>query len=189
MPGFIDSHVHTVDFGQEIRSINAVAELYSTIADLQRAIREKAKSGGTWKGRILGRNYESNRMAERRWPTREELDAAASENLMMIAIREDHSCVVNSKALELSEITKDTQEPEGGVIGNNPATGEPTGVLADAVDLVGRAIPKLTVEEIKKGIIEAGQAYMKLRITSTGDAGAESRPESYRAYQEALQEA
>jgi predicted amidohydrolase YtcJ len=167
------------------------AELNPSVIDLQRKIRERVKetSRGDWIG---GKNLDPNGLKERRWPTREELDACAPENPVLLMIRGGHACMLNSKALRLAGITKDTPSPEGGVIEKDPRTGEPTGALRDVLfnkdSSLMAVLPQATLEDLKDGLAVISQEYAKIGVTSTGDAGATDRPESYRAYQEAVAE-
>jgi predicted amidohydrolase YtcJ len=189
VPGFIDSHTHNVHIGEfryNFKLLNLAAELNPSIADVQRKIRKRAKETpkGDWIG---GRYFDPNGLKEERWPTRGELDACAPENPLMITIRGGHACVVNSRALELAGITRDTLDPEGGVIEKDPLTGEPTGVLRD-VPVMKTIGPQATLEDLKDGLAKVSDEYVKTGVTSTCDAGATERPESYRAYQEAVQE-
>jgi predicted amidohydrolase YtcJ len=78
---------------------------------------------------------------EGRMPTRFELDQVSPDNPVFIP-RGGHVITVNSKALDLAGITKDTPNPQGGVIVRDPATGEATGVLLEtAAYLVRRILP------------------------------------------------
>ncbi len=189
VPGFIDSHTHNVYIGEflfNFKLLNMATELNPSIIDVQRGIKERARETpkGDWIG---GRNLDPNSLKEGRWPTREELDASAPENPLILTIRGGHACVVNSRALELADITKDTPNPEGGIIEKDPVTGEPTGVLRD-VPVMNSAVPQATLEDLKNGLAAASQEYVKTGVTSTCDAGAIDKPDSYRAYQEAVAE-
>jgi predicted amidohydrolase YtcJ len=74
-------------------------------------------------------------------PTRHELDTISPNNPVFIP-RGGHVVTVNSKALELAGITKDTPNPDGGVIVRDEATGEATGVLLEnATYLVRKILP------------------------------------------------
>lgn len=189
VPGFIDSHTHNVLIGEflyNFKLLDMAAELNPSIVDLQQRIREKVKETpkGDWIG---GRNFDPEGIREGRWPTRDELDVAAPENPLIIMIRGYHASVVNSRALELAGITRDTPNPEGGIIDKDPVTGEPTGVLRD-VPLMKTVVPQASLEDLKDGLAAASEQYVKTGVTSTGDAGAAERPDSYRAYQEAVAE-
>lgn len=189
IPGFIDSHTHNAhlaEFRYSFKLLNLAAELNPTIPDVLQKIRAKVRETppGEWIG---GKYFDPKRLREGRWPTREELDASAPDHPLMISIRGGHACVVNSKALQLAGITKDTPDPKGGVIERDPLTGEPTGVLRDVLSI--RTVPPAaTLQEIKDALIQISEAYIKTGVTSTGDAGATDRPEPYRAYQEAVAE-
>lgn len=189
VPGFIDSHTHNVLIGEflyNFKLLDMAAELNPSLVDVQQRIREKVKETpkGDWIG---GRNFDPEGIREGRWPTRDELDVAAPENPLIIMIRGYHASVVNSRALELAGITRDTPNPEGGIIDKDPVTGEPTGVLRD-VPLMKTVVPQATLEDLKDGLAAASEQYVKTGVTSTGDAGAAERPDSYRAYQEAVAE-
>ncbi|MCZ6558542.1 MAG: amidohydrolase [SAR324 cluster bacterium] len=190
VPGFIDSHTHMVSMGNFLFSpkrINAAAELYPSIRDLQRSIRTEADGTpeGEWVG---GVNLDPNGLEEKRWPTRYELDEGAMHHPVVIYLRGFHACVANSMALERAGINRDTPDPEGGVIERDAETGEPTGVLRD-VSSIREVLPIPKLEDFKEGLGLANDLYLQLGITSQGDAGAfPNRPEAYRAYQEAVAE-
>lgn len=189
VPGFIDSHTHNVLIGEflyNFKLLDMAAELNPSIVDVQQRIREKVKETpkGDWIG---GRNLDPNSLREGMWPTREELDACAPENPLILTIRGGHACVVNSRALELAGITRDTPNPEGGIIEKDPVAGEPTGVLRD-VPLMKTVVPQASLEDLKDGLAAASEQYVKTGVTSTCDAGAMDKPDSYRAYQEAVAE-
>jgi len=188
VPGFIDSHTHNTlvgEFRYSFDQLNTAAELNPTLDGLLAKIKERAAgvSPGEWIG---GRNYDPNAMREGRWPTRHELDAVAPLNPVLITIRGGHACVANTRALELAGITRDTPDPEGGVIDRDEA-GDLTGVLRDVHDI--RAVPPpATLADLKDGLARLNRMYLKLGITSAHDCGAAPRPEPYRAYQEAVAE-
>jgi predicted amidohydrolase YtcJ len=105
----------------------------------------------------------------------------------MISIRGGHACVVNSRALDLAGINRDTPDPEGGIIEKDSVTGQPTGVLRDVLS-IRTAPPAATIEGIKEALVKINHEYIKTGVTSTGDAGTTDRPEPYRAYQETVAE-
>ena len=188
VPGFVDSHTHSTyvgDFRWSFKQINAAAELNPTLADLLAKVRARAASArpGEWIG---GRNYDPNAMREKRWPTRHELDAVAPGNPVLITIRGGHACVASTRALELAGITRDTPDPEGGVI-DRDESGDLTGVLRD-VHSIRLVPPPATLADLKDGLATLNHMYLKLGITSAHDCGAAPRPEPYRAYQEAIDE-
>ena len=187
-PGFIDSHTHNVHVGEfrySFAQLNLAAELVPSVEQALALVRERAAAArpGAWIG---GRNYDPNGMRERRWPTRWELDKAAPGNPVLITIRGGHACAASSRALQAAGISRDTPDPAGGVI-ERDGHGEPTGVLRDVV-AIRHAPPPATLAELKDGLAAISDLYLKLGITSVHDAGATPRPESYRAYQEVVDE-
>ena len=188
VPGFVDSHTHNTlvgEFRYSLTQLNTAAALNPTLRDLLAKVGARAAAAppGEWIG---GRNYDPNGMREQRWPTRWELDRVAPGHPVLITIRGGHACVVNSRALQLAGITRNTPDPAGGVI-DRDERGEPTGVLRDVHDI--RAVPPpATLADLKDGLATLNGMYLKLGITSTHDCGAAPRVEPYRAYQEAIAE-
>lgn len=189
VPGFNDTHTHNCYYGEFRFSplqLNVAAELNPSIAELQAKLSERAATTpkGQWIG---GRNYDPNGMAEKRWITRAEIDAVCPHNPVLLWIRGGHACVANSPALQLAGIDESTPNPAGGTIEVDPATGKLNGVLRDVME-VREVLPRSDLQDIKAGLKAANDMYLKLGITSVGDAGALSRHQSYRAYQEASAE-
>jgi len=90
---------------------------------------------------VASSGWHESILAEGRMPTRWELDKVSPNNPVFIP-RGGHVVTVNSAALQLAGITKDTPDPEGGVIVRDPATGEATGVLLEtAATLVRKVLP------------------------------------------------
>jgi len=189
VPGFIDSHTHNVNVGEfsyNFKLLNLAAPLNPSIPDLLRRVQARAKETppGGWVG---GKYLDPYALAEQRWPKREELDTATSSHPVILSLRGGNACILNSMALKLSGITKDTPDPVGGVIEKDPATGEPTGFLR-AKNLIKPALPRATLQDLKDGFAAISEEYARIGVTSTCDSGATDRPESYSAYQEAVAE-
>ena len=126
MPGLIDSHAHPLD-AATYEFDHPVPDM-ETVADVLAYIRSRAKvlKPGQWIG---VQQVFITRLKDPRFPTRQELDAAAPEN--PVFFRTGPDCAVNSLALKLSGIDKDFKITDGqaGYVERDPATGEPTGVL------------------------------------------------------------
>ena len=161
VPGLVDSHIHVADFGKVLTWIDL--KDVTSIEEMQRLLRERAQkvSNGRW---VIGNGWNQTRFAEKRYPNREDLDAASPENPVTFYHKCERVCVVNSRALELAGVTKETVAPSGGTIEKNSETGELTGVLREtATDLVWKAIPEPSEEEVLEAarlacekIVEAG---------------------------------
>lgn len=86
-------------------------------------------------------------------PRKETLDKIVPDKPVILTSADGHSVWVNSKALEMAGITKDTENPDGGIIQRDPDTGEPSGLLQEsAANLVSDLKPEYTTEEYKEAI-------------------------------------
>ncbi len=138
VPGLIDTHLH-----QLFAALNSPAvQLLSSrsIADVQKAIAARVAQTlpGQWVTASSG--WHESILEEGRMPTRNELDPVSPNNPVFIP-RGGHVVTVNSRALELAGITKNTPDPQGGIIVRDPS-GEPTGMLLqNAANLVRRILP------------------------------------------------
>ncbi len=93
-------------FGRALGQVDCRAPGCGTIAELQRRVAERAAEtpGGGW---VLGRGYDDQSLAERRHPTRYDLDAVAPDHPVVITNASGHLCVANTRALALAGITAD----------------------------------------------------------------------------------
>jgi predicted amidohydrolase YtcJ len=158
-PGLVDSHIHVMAWGMQfwpgfldIRYPNA-----SSKSDLLRLVAERAKV--TPKGEWIAGNQGFSLPMEKS-PDRWELDSVSPDNPVYLRQAGGQYSVVNSYALRLAGIDKNTANPYGGKIERDPASGEPTGRLShySAENLVGRLAPgygvrtaEETIEDVKRG--------------------------------------
>ncbi len=183
VPGFNEAHNHMLGFGQALGQVDCKAPGCGSIAEMQRRIAERAATTphGAW---IQGRGYDDQSLAERRHPTRADLDAAAPDHPVVIVNASGHLCVANSRALGLAQITATTQPPEGGGIVHDEH-GEPTGLLLEtAQSLVTSLIPPPTEDDLVDALRRCARAYMAAGITSSADASVHTA-EQFRAFQRA----
>lgn len=189
LPGFIEPHTHLMLYGIWSTWVNAKTPPNKNIPQLLERLRKKADETpkGEW---IVAYGIEETALEEKRWPTRDELDSVVPDHPLFINHRSGHSCVVNSRALALARINESTPQPEGGHIDRDPLTGRITGVLREkaAFKPLEALLPTPTKDEMKEGLINAGKLYASAGITSTHDAGATTHPDTYRAFQEAIEE-
>jgi len=184
LPGFIDTHCHPALGGTEIFEVNCRSPPVKSIKEILEKIREKAEkmSKGEW---IRARNYNENKLLERRHITRWELDQVAPNNPVFVSKETGHLYVVNSKALELAGITKDTPDPPGGKIDRALKTGEATGLLYETAAMkVMDLIPPYDVGQIKKGLKHVFRRFLEWGLTTIHQATA--IPVSIKACQELL---
>jgi predicted amidohydrolase YtcJ len=136
-PGFVDAHVHFLDGGfalssVQLRDAKTKAEFIDRIRAFARTI-----PAGSW---ILNGDWDhtswGGELPERSW-----IDSVTPNNPVWINRLDGHMNLANSLALRAAAITRDTKDIAGGTIVRD-ATGEPTGVLKDnAMGLMGSAIP------------------------------------------------
>jgi len=186
MPGLIDSHLHMLSTGLSLSMIDCRTPPCMSISDIVKAVRRRAEEAepGEW---ILGRGWDQSKLLEKRFPTRWDLDEGAPDNPVYLTRTCGHIVVVNSKALELAGITRDTPQPEGGTIVKDER-GEPTGLLLEspAFSLVSKLIPPPSFEEKVKAIKVASKSFSEVGLTGVIEPGLS--PEDMRAYQRALEE-
>ncbi|MBN1245319.1 amidohydrolase [Candidatus Bathyarchaeota archaeon] len=163
VPGFIDTHIHVADFGTvlawlDLSNVRSIQELQAALkARVQRTPR------GKW---VIGRGWDQNRFAEMRLPTRHDLDAFSADTPVILYHECGQICIVNSKALELAGLTKQTVVT-GGDIDKNAETGDPTGVLRDAAtSLVWKFVPMMTEDELVEAVSLAFEKIVKAGVTS-----------------------
>lgn len=181
IPGFIDSHMHLMSFGVGLRqlSLNDV----KSIGELKRLVAEKAQVSGPdeW---ILGRGWDQDFFAEKRFPTRKDLDEVCGGRPVYLVRACGHLAVASSRALELAGVTRETSDPPGGLIDRDPY-GDPTGVLREsAQEIVRSKIPEPGREALLQSTKEAIRYLLERGITSVhsndGYAGVKGIMEMYR---------
>jgi predicted amidohydrolase YtcJ len=175
IPGLIDSHVHAL--------MVAAAEAkqpfagLSSIAEIQDWIRKEAARvpAGTW---IWSPRIFPTRVREHRFPTREELDAAAPDH--PVAIDGAYAWMVNSAALKAADITSATSDPPGGAIVKD-ASGQPTGLLRNVGTLLSR-FQNAADDTVSPDMLDrVHEAYSRAGITSVIERGATM--DGWRAYE------
>jgi len=170
VPGFNDAHCHIFSFIRKLLSIDLSPSSVSSISDIKAAIHRRAQNTppGRW---LTGTGYNEFHLAEKRCPTRWDIDEVAPHHPVAIAHRSLHACVLNSLALSLAGITRETAEPPGGLIDRDPNTGEPNGLLFEMLGYIReKVLPPLSEEELTDGITLANKHYLSQGITSLQEA-------------------
>ena len=187
IPGINDSHGHAVETGLFLKGL--FVNGMSSIKEMTDAVEKKVSTltPGTW---LQGGCWIETQFSEGRLPTRHDLDPVSPKHPVAIE-RIFAACVVNSYALKLAGIDRNTPDPPGGVIERDPKTGEPTGVLQrTAKALIRNLMPTSTdtaslagssIEEMEDLAKTAMVEFAKYGITSILEAGV--GPQMCRAYQ------
>jgi predicted amidohydrolase YtcJ len=184
LPGFNDAHLHLFSLVRKLLSIDLSPSSVRSIADIKEAVRKKAESTppGTW---ISGTDYNEFYLAEKRCPTRYDLDEVAPEHPVVLSHRSLHACVLNSLALSLAGINAETPEPPGARIERDLATGEPSGILIDMLDYIrSKVMPPLSDADLNEGIALANKLFLSYGITSFQDATYKNDPNRWRMVRE-----
>ncbi len=176
MPGFIDSHTHIRGRPQRYIELSEV----TSIAEIQDLIRAKVKEigEGEW---ITGYGWSEDELNEGRRPLKSDLDLAAPLNPVTFTRAGGHSAVVNTLALQLAQISLETEQPEGGII-ERGEDGELNGIIRERQEIVGKLVPDSTYEEIISSLEINLNALLKKGITSITDAS--KKPDEYLMFEE-----
>lgn len=161
-PGFNDSHMHLLNFGQTLSQ--APLHLHTqSLEDMLQCLQGTRPGRGGW---ILGRGWNQDYFADvRRMPNRFDLDRVSTAHPVCATRACGHALAVNSKALELLGITADAPAVEGGLIGMEK--GQLNGLFFDnAMELVYAAIPAPAKDDVKDMIRTACIRLNTFGITS-----------------------
>jgi predicted amidohydrolase YtcJ len=167
-PGFNDSHVHFISGGTTLGDVD-LADL-TTLPQVQEKIRAfaAAHADAPW---VEGRGWLYSPFPGGT-PTRAQLDAVVPDRPAVMTCYDGHSVWVNSKALALAGITKDTPNPTNGLVVKDPRTGEPTGHLKEsATALVHKVMPKPTDADRRAALRTAVAHAHQFGVTSVQNAG------------------
>ncbi len=153
IPGLMDSHSHMADEGTgRIRFVDLSQEAgVKSVKDIQERLAARAEKTpkGQW---IFGYQEDDSKLAEKRHPTRWELDVASKDRPISVSTVGGHFSILNSKAYELAGVTKATPDPVGGKY-DRDAKGEITGGAHEkALDvLIPREAQEPTPEQSMEG--------------------------------------
>lgn len=170
LPGFNDSHVHFLMGGYSLSNV----DLRDATSPEEMAKRLAAYAKNIPKGQwILGGDWDHEKWPGAPLPTRQMIDAATPDNPVFINRLDGHMALANSVAIKLAGVTKETKDPDGGVIVHDKKTGEPTGIFKDsAEDLIDKVIPPKTWEQNYNAARAATEHAAKLGVTSMTDMSA-----------------
>lgn len=143
-PGFVDSHIHMIGHGDKLRNIDL--SIYTSPQEMVKDIQKLLDSHpqGEW---FVAEGWNENNFEDQKILSRYELDELSTSPLVLKRICR-HAMIVNSSALKIAGITKDTPDPEDGVIVRDER-GEPTGYLMDgAMAFIEKHIPEVSVKQL-----------------------------------------
>lgn len=166
VPGFQDAHMHPAVAGVQMLRCDlseerSVEGYLAVVAEYAKANPDAAWiSGGGWSMDVFPGGT----------PTREMLDAVVPDRPVLLSNRDGHGAWVNSLALRLAGVDRDTPDPVDGRIEREP-DGTPAGTLQEgAVGLVGAHLPVATPDEALAGLLVAQEYLFSLGVTTWQDA-------------------
>jgi predicted amidohydrolase YtcJ len=173
LPGLIDAHGHILKLGANLLEVDirnteseqaAVTKVLSYIGSAS----TKTTSSENW---VTGRGWNQVLWPTKAFPTKASLDKVIADRPVYLSRVDGHAAWVNSKALELAGIDRNTPSPSGGEIVKD-AYGEPSGLLIDnAENLIRKILPKPSEVQYQKYLDAAMAHLLSLGITSAHDAG------------------
>ena len=167
-PGFIDAHVHLKDIGYRELELNlqGAESLKSMLAQVK--IYSSQILSGQW---IIGRGWTEKKWPEQRFPSIQELDLISKDKPIALEREDGHAIIVNTLALELAGIDRNTPDPIGGKI-DKDINGNPSGILIDNASLlVESIIPKRSKSDEVRAFKVGLNRTAEMGWTQIHDAG------------------
>lgn len=177
LPGFIDAHGHLTLQAKLVDQVNLssppigqVQSITDLIKKLKQAISEQKIPPGEW---VAGYGYDDSLLAEKRHPTRDDLDQVSTTHPIYLSHVSGHLGVANSAALAAADISTESENPPGGLIRRRLNSQEPNGVLEETATTAvyfqqQSAGPKKPFDE---QILKAIAYYVRHGITTIQDGG------------------
>ncbi len=163
LPGFNDAHVHFVDGGRALDSVQLNDA--TSAQEFARRIAERVKRTpkGAW---VTGGDWDETKWNPSAMPSKELIDPFTPDTPVFVGRYDGHMALANSVTLRLAGITAQTPDPPGGVIVRD-AKGNPTGALKDAaMDYVYKIEPPLSHDERLQAVQRALAHAASLGVTS-----------------------
>jgi len=169
LPGMADAHQHLegVGFREMTLNLEGITNLQDFLAKVKARV-DQAKPG-EW---VTGRGWIETFWTPAVFPTRWDLDKISPNNPVILGRSDGHGTVVNSAALKIAGITKDTPSPFGGEISKDKQSGEPNGMLLDAAQgLVRRHVPPTSRADAERAVVLGVQRDLGLGWTQVQNPG------------------
>jgi len=166
VPGFDDAHVHFMQGGSQLDSVQLNDA--TSVQEFVRRIGERAAKTekGEW---VLNGDWDETKWSPAQLPTKALIDPVTRQTPVAVSRYDGHMILANSLALKLAGITAQTSDPPGGIIVRD-AQGNPTGALKDAAaDLVYNVILPPTHRQRRHAIERALAHAASLGVTSVQD--------------------
>jgi len=175
LPGFVDAHCHPImagldrlrcDLSEDGEDVDAYLDTIAAYA--------ATDAGGGW---VTGSGWSMGAFPQGR-PSRQLLDRVLPDRPALLYSQDGHSGWVNSAALRLAGIDRETPDPPSGRIERDP-DGSPQGTLQErATELVDRLLPPVTAVEREKGLLLAQDYLHGLGVTSWNEANVDQEAQA-----------
>ena len=167
VPGFFDAHAHVWKIG-DLLTYNLDLRGVKSISEIQEKLKDFAHRNPDLKW-IRARGYNEASMKEGRLPTSKDIDAVISNRPVFLQRTCAHIATLNSNAIAVCDIHKDTKTPLGGAI-DLDLQGNPNGILREtALGLAFQHFPKTEAKDYEKMILAACDEFIKHGVTSVSD--------------------
>jgi predicted amidohydrolase YtcJ len=177
MPGFVDAHGHFPGSGLYSLFADLNSPPIGTVtnmAELQDRLRAElpGKSGDDW---VAGWSYDDTLIAEKRHPSRHDLDAVSADLPVYITHVSGHMGVANTRALELLGITADSEDPVGGVIVREPGSRVPAGLLEETAHMASvQQVMDFSALDGIRMMLDASEEYVAAGVTTAQSGGVDA---------------
>jgi hypothetical protein len=183
LPGLVDAHSHTTGVPPDYLDLTGA----TSIPEIVHAVEQQAR--GTAPGQwivaagpfMLWRGWDDQRLKEKRLLTRWDLDPVSPQHPVLLMKEAGHALVLNSLALSLLDIRKESPDPRG-QIQKDAMTGEPTGILLEsAMELALSRLPAPTSAGRQSAARHASDQLLEYGITTVANMSMDA--EEMRAFQ------
>jgi predicted amidohydrolase YtcJ len=177
MPGFIDAHGHITYTALNLAAANVSSPpvgTANTVADVVELLKVHAANTEpeSW---VIGWGYDDSLLAEKRHPTRADLDQVSTTRPVAIRHVSGHFVSCNTQCLAVAGVNAQTLDPAGGIIRRLEGGKEPDGVLEEsAMALLMSVFPKPSKQQRLKLIQAAQTYYASFGITTVQDGAAQA---------------
>jgi len=171
-PGLLDAHAHFASGGvSRLFTLDLSYPEVKNLSDVRTKVAERVARAapGEW---IDGRGWDEGKLEERRYIRATDLDPVSPNNPVRLTQTTGHYVAVNSAALRIANITKDTPDPPGGTI-DRYSDGTPTGVLKEGAAGLARGgrSAAMPADATEQGIRELAKAFNAEGMTGAKDPG------------------
>lgn len=173
LPGFVDAHSHFPSAGLAEAFLNLASPPIGDVVGMETLLQRIADYGagrtaGQW---LVGFNYDDASLAERRHPSREELDRLFPDHPVYLWHRSGHMGVANSLALtELGHEDMngpERAEKEPGFQPERDTQGKLTGLLQEgAAPRLGNLLRRMPLQDLFSALLNARDVYLQAGVTT-----------------------